>query len=113
MKMRRKTIEALILNAAMDVFSCGDFEKATMRSIAENANVPTSSIYKYFKNKDDFYITLFSQIVDRTNQELNMHLIGLTGTKSKLLEMARSHLNFFQDNVHIARLVFASSNLHY
>ncbi|MBN1375725.1 MAG: TetR/AcrR family transcriptional regulator [Dehalococcoidia bacterium] len=113
MRVTKKTIETLILNAAMEVFSSGDFEKATMRSIAEKAEVPTSSLYKYFKNKDDLYITLVSKIVDRTNHELNMHLTGLSGTKSKLLEMAKFHLNFFQDNVHIARLVFASSNLHY
>ncbi|MGD0855781.1 MAG: TetR/AcrR family transcriptional regulator [Dehalococcoidia bacterium] len=113
MKAKRKTIEALILNAAMDVFSSGDFEQATMRSIAEKANVPTSSIYKYFTNKDDLYVTLVSIIVDRTNQELNMHLTGLSSTKSKIREMARFHLNFFQDNLHIARLVFASTNLSY
>jgi AcrR family transcriptional regulator len=113
MKATRKTIEALIMNAAMDVFSSGDFEQATMRSIAEKAKVPTTSIYKYFRNKDDLYITLVSIIVDRTNQELNMHLTGLSSTKSKIQEMARFHLNFFQDNLHIARLVFASTNLSY
>jgi len=113
MKAKRKTIETLIMNAAMDVFSSGDFEEATMRSIAEKADVPTSSIYKYFRNKDDLYVTLVSTIVDRTNRELNMHLTGLSSARNKLREMARFHLNFFQDNMHIARLVFASTNLSY
>ncbi len=101
------------MNAAMDVFSSGDFEQATMRSIAEKANVPTSSIYKYFKNKDDLYVTLVSIIVDRTNQELNMHLTGLSSTKSKIREMVHFHFNFFQDNLHIAHVVFASTNFSY
>jgi len=106
-------VEALILDAAMEAFSSGDFEDATMRTIAEKANVPTSSLYKYFKNKDSLYSTLVGIIVDRTNRELNMHLAGLSGAKSKLREMARFHLNFFQDNVHIARLVYASTNMRY
>lgn len=113
MRTKKETIEALIMDAAMQVFSSGDFEKATMRSIAEKANVPTSSIYKYFRNKDDLYVTLVSTIVDRTNRELNMHLTGLSSARNKLREMARFHLNFFQDNVHVARLVFASTNLSY
>jgi AcrR family transcriptional regulator len=113
MRTKRETVEALIMDAAMQVFSSGDFEEATMRSIAEKANVPTSNIYKYFRNKDDLYVTLVSTIVDRTNRELNMHLTGLSSAKNKLQEMARFQLNFFQDNVHIARLVFASTNLSY
>ena len=72
------------MNAAMDAFSSGDFEQATMRSIAEKAKVPTTSIYKYFKNKDDLYVTLVSIIVDRTNRELNMHLTGLSSVKIKI-----------------------------
>jgi TetR/AcrR family transcriptional regulator, repressor of fatR-cypB operon len=113
MSTKRKTTEVLIMNAAMDAFSSGDFEKATMRSIAEKANVPTSSIYKYFKNKDDLYVTLVSIIVDRTNRELSMHLTGISSVKNKLKEMAGFHLNYFQNNMHIAHLVFASTNLSY
>ncbi len=113
MRTKKETIEALIMDAAMEVFSGGDFEDATMRSIAEKAKVPTSSIYKYYRNKDDLYVTLVSTIVDRTNRELNMHLTGLSSARNKFQEMARFQLNFFQDNVHIARLVFASTNLSY
>jgi AcrR family transcriptional regulator len=113
MRTTKKSTETLIMSAAMEVFSTGDFEKATMRSIAEKAAVPTSSIYKYFKNKDDLYITLISTIIDRTNKELNMHLAGLSSTKVKIRKMIQFHFNFFQNNLHIARLIFASTNIGY
>jgi len=113
MKTRKETIETLILDAAMDVFSGGGFQEATMRSIAEKAKVPTSSIYKYFRNKDDLYATLVSIIVDRTTTELNMHLTGLSGARTRLREMARFHLDYFQENENVAQLVCASTNMSY
>jgi len=101
------------MHAALDIFSKEDFEKATMRYIAEKADVTTSIIYKHFKNKDDLYVQLISTIIERTSQELDMHLTGLTNTRNKISRMTHYYLNFFQDNIHIARLVYARTNLSY
>jgi len=103
----------LIINAAIDVFSNGDFEKATMRSIADKAGVPTTSIYNYFKNKDDLYVTLIKLIVDRTNRELNAHLLGINDIKNKIKILAKHQLEYFEANPNIAYLVFASTNISY
>ena len=45
MKTDGKATKALILHAALDIFSNEDFEKATMRYIVEKADVTTSNIY--------------------------------------------------------------------
>jgi AcrR family transcriptional regulator len=103
----------LIINAAIDVFSNGDFEKATMRSIADKAGVPTTSIYNYFKNKDDLYVTLIKLIVDRTNRDLNAHLLGINDIKNKIKILAKHQLEYFEANPNIAYLVFASTNISY
>jgi len=113
MKTDRKATRALIMHAALDIFSKEDFEKATMRYIAEKADVTTSIIYKHFKNKDDLYVQLISTIIERTSRELDMHLTGLTNTRNKVYRMTHYYLNFFQDNTHIARLVYARTNLSY
>jgi TetR/AcrR family transcriptional regulator, fatty acid metabolism regulator protein len=113
MKATKKSIETLIMGAAMDVFSSGDFETATMRSIARRANVPTSNIYKYFQNKDSLYVALISTIIDRSNRELDMHLVGLSNTKTKIRTMIEFHLNFFQENLRVARLIFAGTSISY
>ena len=101
------------MDSAIDVFSSGDFEQATMRSIAEKAQVPTTTIYKYFKNKDDLYVTIISLIVDRTNSELNMQLTGLSSTQSKIRCVVHFQLEFFESNPKIAYLVFACVNISY
>lgn len=113
MKSEGKMTRNLIINAAIDVFSNGNFEKATMRSIAEKAGVPTTSIYNYFKNKDDLYITLIRLIVDRTNRELNVHLLGINDIKNKIRILAKYQLGYFEANPNIAYLVFASTNISY
>ncbi len=113
MKTEGKATKALIMHAALDIFSKEDFEKATMRYIAEKANVTTSNIYKHFKNKDDLYVQIISTIIERTSRELDMHLTGLTNTKNKIFRMTHYYLNYFQDNKHIASLVYARTTMSY
>ncbi|MBN1690767.1 MAG: TetR/AcrR family transcriptional regulator [Dehalococcoidia bacterium] len=113
MKVEGKSTKALIMHAALDIFSKEDFEKATMRYIAEKAGVTTSNIYKHFKNKDDLYVQLISTIIERTSRELDMHLAGLADTRNKIYQMTHYYLNYFQDNVYIAQLVYARTNLSY
>ncbi len=113
MKIDGKATRSLIMRAALEIFSKEDFEKATMRYIAEKADVTTSIIYKHFKNKDDLYVQLISAIIERTSRELDMHLLGLSNTRNKIFSMTHYYLNFFQDNIHIARLVYANTKLSY
>jgi AcrR family transcriptional regulator len=113
MKSGDNSIRNIIMDAAIDVFSSGDFEQATMRAISEKAQVPTTTIYKYFRNKDDLYVTIISLIVDRTNSELNMHLTGLSSTQSKIYRLALFQLEFFESNPKIAYLVLACVNFSY
>lgn len=113
MKAVRNTTRKLIMNAALEIFSEEDFDKATMRSIAKKAGVTTSSIYKYFKNKDELFVTLISTIIDRANNELNMLLAGLSGIKNKLFRITRYYLNFYQENPHIAHMVYSSTTINY
>jgi len=113
MKVERKSTKALIMHAALDIFSKEDFEKATMRYIAEKAGITTSNIYKHFKSKDDLYVQLISTLIERTSRELDMHLAGLADTRNKIYRMTHYYLNYFQDNVHIAELVYARTNMSY
>jgi AcrR family transcriptional regulator len=113
MKMSEDTIRNLIMNAPIDVFSSGGFEQATMRLIAEKAQVPTTTIYKYFQNKDGLFVTIISIIIDRTTSELNMHLAGISSTKSKISRMLSFQLEFLESNPKIGYLLFASASTSY
>lgn len=113
MRLSEDTVRNLIMDAAIDVFSSCDFEQATMRSIAEKAQVPTTTIYKYFKNKDDLFVTIISILIDRTTSELNMHLAGISSTKNKISRMLNFQLEFLESNPKIGYLLFASASTSY
>ena len=62
MQVQKDEIEKRILREAEKEFRKYGFAKASMRRIAADANVSTSNIYNYFKNKDE----LFNRIISPT-----------------------------------------------
>jgi len=63
-QMRRQQI----LDAAKRVFSAKGFNGATVESIAEEAELSPSTLYLYFKNKDELYASLNLQMLEVLNQ---------------------------------------------
>jgi TetR/AcrR family fatty acid metabolism transcriptional regulator len=59
-----------ILEAAVEVFKECGYEKATIKKIAEKAEVADGSIYNYFENKRDILLCLFKTLSDRTTDGL-------------------------------------------
>lgn len=56
--------EERILDAAATVFARKGFHKATIREIAELADVADGTIYNYFDNKFDLLIGLFARLAE-------------------------------------------------
>jgi len=50
-----------ILQAAVRVFSRNGFDRASVKSIAEEAGVAVGSIYNHFGSKDDLLISIFEE----------------------------------------------------
>ena len=62
-KERRKRIE----RAALDEFLEKGFNNASMRNIAQNAQLSTSNLYNYFESKEK----LFYEIMDEMYRKIN------------------------------------------
>jgi len=58
------TTKKKILDVASRVFSEYGYTGANMRRIASTANISVSSLYLYFKNKGDLYLTLMKTSMD-------------------------------------------------
>jgi len=63
----------LILKAALDEFFNHGYNEASMRKIAQNANMTVGNLYHYYKDKED----LFSALVYDTVIALNQTIIPL------------------------------------
>lgn len=53
-----------IINAAMDQFAELHYSNVTVNQIVQRGRIPKGSFYQYFKNKDDLYIYLFTELGD-------------------------------------------------
>ncbi len=106
-----------ILNAATDEFIQykDHYEKSSVNRIAEKAGISVGSIYKYFNDKDDLFLCVFSNnkkdpvnltesdtLYDYSQKEIAFDP-SKTEIGDKLLDIIRSNVNLFQ------KLVFNDS----
>lgn len=70
-----------ILNAGIEEFATNGFEKANINIIAQKAGISIGLMYKYFKTKEDLFITC----VDCGMSHLDKILQGIMDSDDKLL----------------------------
>ena len=83
-----------IIEAAIGEFSKTHYQKVTIDNIVNRADISKGSFYQYFKDKDDLYKYLFSQIVDQKKQALHQvkkdqDRLDFRGYLLQMLEEAR------------------------
>lgn len=66
-----------ILDTAAELFAEHPFHKVLLSDVAEAAGVGKGTLYIYFKNKDDLYLSVlydgFAQLIDRLQQNLDQN----------------------------------------
>ena len=72
----REARKNLIIDAAEKVFATKSVDKATMREIANEAGMATSSIYRFFSNQEAILVaatvrtqTIFNEILNRLTDD--------------------------------------------
>ena len=65
----RKKNKALIFTSAKKEFVSYGFKGASIKRIAERANIPRANIHYYFKDKTDLYQQLLSNIIEVWNRD--------------------------------------------
>ncbi len=112
MRLTRKKREFLrqrdeILSSAERVFSRQGFFTTTIQDIAESAEYGIGTIYKHFKSKEIIFFTI---IKNKFNELLSFALDNIHRHESpekKLRALIYSHLEFFDRNKDIFRLLGA------
>jgi TetR/AcrR family transcriptional regulator len=62
-----------ILGAAANVFARKGYHQANVIDICKKAGISNGALYKYFKNKKDLYIKVFSSHIDRLVDIFNQY----------------------------------------
>jgi len=91
-------IKRKLIAAAMDEFYEASFDEATMRSISKRTGFSSATVYKYFESKHQLAMVLGSEIIERYNGEIELHLKGIEGTRNKIRKIAWYYFHHFQEN---------------
>ena len=87
-----------IFDASAHLFLENGFHESTMREIADAAGIGKSTLYDYFKSKDDIMISYFENelqlITDRAQEIMNQE----QSIVEKLRKIMQMHLEYLVDN---------------
>ncbi|MGD8405674.1 MAG: TetR/AcrR family transcriptional regulator [Anaerolineales bacterium] len=87
-----------IFDASAHLFLDNGFHETTMREIADAAEIGKSTLYDYFKSKDEIIISYFEneiqQIMDRAHEIMKQEQ-SVVETLRKIMQM---HLEYLVDN---------------
>jgi AcrR family transcriptional regulator len=95
-----------ILSVAAELFAAHPFHKVLLSRVAEAAGVGKGTLYVYFKNKEDLYLSVlysgFAQLVERMQRLLDQSRCGPMET---LAAAIREMVHFAYQNPHMFELM--------
>lgn len=71
--MPKPNTKALILDAALDLFSTSGFEGVSVKQIAERVGIKDSSLYKHFASKREIFDTLMTRMNERFDETMALY----------------------------------------
>jgi AcrR family transcriptional regulator len=98
-------VRKLILEASMKLFVEEGFGNVTIRRIADLIEYSPTTVYLYFKDKDEIFFSLH-EIGFQKMQEMNGNLVGINNPLLRLHKMGENYLNFGMENPEYYNLMF-------
>ncbi len=103
---KRAETRQKLLNAAMQLFAAGGFDNATVRDIAERADLGLGTLYAHFKDKAELSEALLDEAVSRLNERLRDAAKRQRGAAGMLDAACRGFFEFALKNRPLFRILF-------
>ncbi len=104
----------IVLKVAQDIFAQYGLTKTTLDDIAKAAGIGKSSIYYYFKNKDDIFRAVIESQVHMVQERIKNAIDAVSDPKEKLKTFVITRMKCFREVAHIYNHVFKDEYLrHY
>ncbi len=94
MKATEKKIQ--ILQAAKNCFAQYGFDKTTLDDIGKRLGLNKSSLYYYFKNKEEIFTAVVVQEAENIIQELQLEMAGHQEPEEKIQLYMRKRLGYYR-----------------
>jgi AcrR family transcriptional regulator len=93
-----------LLDAAEEVFGAKGFHDTTLKEIAELAEFSVGSVYSFFENKDDLFLSVFLRRGEEMLPEMRAVATGDGTPREQLHRLVDYEVGFFRDHPHFGRL---------
>jgi len=98
-------VRKLILDASMKLFMEEGFGNVTIRKIADLIEYSPTTVYLYFKDKDEIFFSLHD-IGFQKMEEMNKDLVTINNPLLRLHKMGENYLEFGMSNPEFYNLMF-------
>jgi AcrR family transcriptional regulator len=102
---QKEELKAKILQSARDLFMEHGYEQTSIRNIAERIEYSPTTIYLYFKDKDDIFYALHQEGFVRLNQYFKV-LEHVSDPFERLKALSKAYINFALENGEYYDLMF-------
>ncbi len=97
-----KRLEAAVL----EVFSQSDFHKASIRDVAEKAEVSFTTIYKHYESKERLVFAFVDVWMGKLTDRIVDHIQGVENLQEKLRKVFWLQLDYYEKHEGLGRIVF-------
>ncbi len=98
-----------MLAAALELFSEKGYHNVSMHEIAKKAEFAIGTVYKFFRNKEDLYKSLITELADRFHGTLTRAIEKADDEIEKLRNYVKAKKEVFAANISVIRLYFAET----
>jgi len=102
---QKQDIKKMILDASMKLFIEEGFDNVTMRRIADIIEYSPTTVYLYFKDKNEIFFHLHEMGFQKM-LEMNQHLPNITNPLMRLYKMGENYIDFGMQNQEFYDIMF-------
>lgn len=106
MSRRPTELQPAILDEARRVLVEQGYDQLSMRRIASAVGCTATSIYLYYRSKDDLVHALIDEGMERLHAELRSAIDGVDDPRERLERLARRYLEFGVENPEYYEVMF-------
>jgi AcrR family transcriptional regulator len=107
-RLPRDERRALLLSAALEVFTAAGYHSAAMDEIADRANVSKPVLYQHFPSKLELYLAVLDLHIDSLVFEIQKAIASTPDNKDRVLATVDAYFAFIEKEGEAFRLLFES-----
>jgi AcrR family transcriptional regulator len=107
-KSNKDERKAILLTAALDVFTSAGYHQAAMDEIADRAHVSKPILYQHFPSKLDLYLAVLDIHIDSLIFEIHKAISKTKNNYERVAGTVEAYFNFISSEGEAYRLLFES-----